>query len=428
MRKFWILILIGLSGAAQAALPVQTWTAQSGAKVLFVESRSIPMLDVNIDFDAGGRYDPADKAGLSDMVSSMLGLGAQDLNEEQIANGFADVGAQRGNHADSDRAGGSLRTLSSKVEREAAVTLFATLLQTPTFPEDVLKREKERSIAALKEAETKPEAIAGIAFSKAMYGAHPYGLSAKPGSVAAISRADIEAFYKANYAARRAVVTLIGDISRPDAEAIAEQLTAKLPAGATPPVIPPVGTPDAVPKLIAHPASQAHILVGAPALKRGDPQYFPLMVGNYILGGGGFVSRLMNEVREKRGLAYSVYSYFMPLKDEGPFQIGLQTKKEQSGEALAIVKSVLADYVAKGPTETELKAAKDNLVGGFPLRIDNNRKILDNLAVIGFYNMPLDYLDTWVANVQKVTVAEIKADFAQRVKPDALASVVVGAP
>jgi len=308
------------------------------------------------------------------------------------------------------------------------VTLFATLLQTPTFPEDVLKREKERSIAALKEAETKPEAIAGIAFSKAMYGAHPYGLSAKPGSVAAISRADIEAFYKANYAARRAVVTLIGDISRPDAEAIAEQLTAKLPAGATPPVIPPVGTPDAVPKLIAHPASQAHILVGAPALKRGDPQYFPLMVGNYILGGGGFVSRLMNEVREKRGLAYSVYSYFMPLKDEGPFQIGLQTKKEQSGEALAIVKSVLADYVAKGPTETELKAAKDNLVGGFPLRIDNNRKILDNLAVIGFYNMPLDYLDTWVANVQKVTVAEIKADFAQRVKPDALASVVVGAP
>ena len=428
MRKFWILILIGLSGAAQAALPVQTWTAQSGAKVLFVESRSIPMLDVNIDFDAGGRYDPADKAGLSDMVSSMLGLGAQDLNEEQIANGFADVGAQRGNHADSDRAGGSLRTLSSKVEREAAVTLFATLLQTPTFPEDVLKREKERSVAALKEAETKPEAIAGIAFSKAMYGAHPYGLSAKPGSVAAISRADIEAFYKANYAARRAVVTMIGDISRPEAEAIAEQLTANLPAGATPPVIPPVGTPDAAPKLIAHPASQAHILVGAPALKRGDPQYFPLMVGNYILGGGGFVSRLMNEVREKRGLAYSVYSYFMPLKDEGPFQIGLQTKKEQSGEALAIVKSVLADYVAKGPTETELKAAKDNLVGGFPLRIDNNRKILDNLAVIGFYNMPLDYLDTWVANVQKVTVAEIKADFAQRVKPDALASVVVGAP
>jgi zinc protease len=152
------------------------------------------------------------------------------------------------------------------------------------------------------------------------------------------------------------------------------------------------------------------------------------MVGNYVLGGGGFVSRLMREVREKRGLAYSVYSYFLPLKDEGPFQIGLQTKKEQSAEALKIVRSVVADYVAKGPTAAELKAAKDNLVGGFALRIDNNRKLLENLAVIGFYNMPLDYLDTWTANVERVTVADIKADFAKRVKPDALASVVVGAP
>jgi zinc protease len=147
-----------------------------------------------------------------------------------------------------------------------------------------------------------------------------------------------------------------------------------------------------------------------------------------VLGGGGFVSRLMREVREKRGLAYSVYSYFMPLKDEGPFQIGLQTKKEQSAEAMEIVKRVVADYVANGPTPAELKAAKDNLVGGFSLRIDNNRKLLDNLSMVGFYGLPLDYLDTWTANVEKVTVAQIKADFAKRVKPDALASVVVGSP
>jgi zinc protease len=358
----------------------------------------------------------------------MLGLGAEGMDEEAIANGFADVGAQRGGSADNDRAGASLRTLSSAAERDAALKLFANVIQTPNFPESVLVREKQRSIAGLKEAETKPDSIADRAFSKAMYGNHPYAFDPTEQSVTAITRADIAAFYHDNYNAKRAVVTMIGDISRAEAEAIAEQITAKLPAGAPPPVVPPVGAPDLTPVRIAHPATQAHVLIGAPALKRGDPDYFPLMVGNYVLGGGGFVSRLMREVREKRGLAYSVYSYFMPLKDEGPFQIGLQTKKEQVPEALDIVKRVVADYVANGPTPKELQAAKDNLIGGFPLRIDNNRKLLDNLAVIGFYNLPLDYLDTWTANVNRVTVAEVKADFAKRVHPDALSSVVVGMP
>ncbi|MDB5807649.1 MAG: insulinase family protein [Betaproteobacteria bacterium] len=428
IQNFWAVALFAAVGTAQAALPVQTWTAKSGAKVLFVESRSIPMLDVNIDFDAGARYDTLAKSGLASMTNGMLGLGAEGMDEESVANGFADVGAQRGGSADNDRAGASLRTLSSAPEREAALKLFANVIQTPTFPEPVLVREKQRSIAGLKEAETKPEAIADRAFSKAMYGNHPYAFDPTEQSVTAISRADIEKFYHDNYSAKRAVVTMIGDISRAEAEAIAEQITVKLPAGAPPPLLPPVGAPDTTPIRIPHPASQAHIMIGAPTLKRGDPDYFPLMVGNYVLGGGGFVSRLMREVREKRGLAYSVYSYFMPLKDEGPFQIGLQTKKEQVPEALDIVKRVVADYVANGPTAKELQAAKDNLIGGFPLRIDNNRKLLDNLAVIGFYNLPLDYLDTWTANVERVTVAEVKADFAKRVHPDALASVVVGAP
>jgi zinc protease len=428
MKNFVTVAALLIGGAAQAALPVQTWTAKSGAKVLYVESRSIPMLDVNIDFDAGSRYDPAGKAGLSSMVSNLIGLGAEGMNEDAIANGFADAGAQRNEHADSDRSGSALRTLSSAAEREAAVALFANVLQTPTFPEDVLAREKGRTIAGLKEAETKPEAIANRAFSRALYGGHPYGLTPTIDTVSAITRDDLVNFYRANFSAPRAVVTIIGDISRQEAEAIADRITAKLPAGSPPPALPAVGNASTSPVRIAHPASQAHIMIGAPALKRGDPDYFPLLVGNYVLGGGGFVSRLMREVREKRGLAYSVYSYFLPLKDEGPFQIGLQTKKEQSAEAMEIVKRVVADYVANGPTAAELKAAKDNLVGGFPLRIDNNRKLLDNLAMVGFYGLPLDYLDTWTANVEKVTAAQIKADFAKRVKPEALASVVVGAP
>jgi zinc protease len=179
---------------------------------------------------------------------------------------------------------------------------------------------------------------------------------------------------------------------------------------------------------VFHPASQSHILIGVPGMSRNDPDYFPLYVGNYILGGGGFVSRLMNEVREKRGLAYSVYSYFMPMKQPGAFQIGLQTKKEQADGALALVHKTVADFVAQGPTEKELIAAKQNIVGGFPLRIDSNRKILDYLSIIGFYDMPLSYLDDFTTKVEKVTVAQIRSAFSRHIHPEKMATVIVGAP
>ncbi|MFN0160836.1 MAG: M16 family metallopeptidase [Burkholderiales bacterium] len=422
------LALCATATLTQATLPIQTWTAKSGARVLFVESRSIPMLDISIDFDAGSRRDPPGKSGLASITNAMLFLGADGMSENSIAERFADTGAQRGNRTERDRAGAMLRTLSARAEREASIALLVAVLSTPTFPEAALAREKARIVSALKEAETRPENIGERAFAQALYGRHPYGQSATTESVTSLTRADVEDFYRAHHGASRAVVAMIGDLSRAEAEAIAERLTAKLPAGAAAPALPPVGAPDTAPKRIGHPATQAHIFLGAPALARGDPDFFALTVGNYILGGGGFVSRLVSEVREKRGLAYSVYSYFQPLKDAGPFQVGLQTKKEQADEALALVRRVVAEYVARGPTAAELKAAKDNLVGGFALRIDNNRKILDNLGIIGFYGLPADYLDRWSDNVSRVSAADIRAAFARKVNPDAFATVVVGAP
>jgi len=168
------------------------------------------------------------------------------------------------------------------------------------------------------------------------------------------------------------------------------------------------------------------VLIGLPALKRGDPDYFPLLVGNYSLGGGGFVSRLMKEVREKRGYAYGVQSYFLTMVQPGPFQIGLQTKKAQTNEALKVTRDVLDNFLAEGPSEAELVAAKQNLIGSFPLRLDSNRKILDNVAMIGFYGLPLDYLDRYAENVEQVTAAEIKAAFARHVKAENMVTVVVG--
>ena len=426
----WLFVstMSSLAATAEAALPVQSWTAKSGAKVLFVESRSIPMIDVNIDFDAGARFDPPAKSGLAALTQGMLGLGAGNLTEQEIADRFADAGAQRGGKLDLDRAGVSLRTLSSAIERESALATLTTLLAAPRFDEAVLVREKARRIAALKEEETKPEVIADRAFDRALYGEHPYGRNPTNATLDAITRADLQAFYTAHYGAKRAVVAMIGDLSRADAEALAERITAALPAGTSAPDLTPVPAQKASEMRIPHPATQSHILTGSAVLKRGDADYFPLTVGNYILGGGGFVSRLMEEVREKRGLAYSVHSYFSPLKQEGPFQAGLQTKKEQANEALALVRKVISGYVDKGPSASELKAAKDNLIGGFALRIDSNRKILDNLSVIGFYGLPLDYLDTWSANVGKVTVENIRTAMKRHLTPEKFATVMVGAP
>jgi zinc protease len=205
-------------------------------------------------------------------------------------------------------------------------------------------------------------------------------------------------------------------------------VTRELPHGnGKEPPLPRVPVLDAAAvRYIGHPASQAHILVGAPGIRRDDPDYFPLLVGNHILGGGGFVSRIIEEVRQKRGLAYSAYSYFAPLQRAGPFVIGIQTQRAQAAEALRVVEATLREFVKNGPTGDELEAAKRNIVGSFPLRIDSNRKIHGYLGLIGFYRLPLTYLEDFTRNVEGVTVADIKSAFERRVDPDRMVTVVVG--
>jgi zinc protease len=434
-KKIVAILIVFTCSTAHAALHIQSWTLTNGARVLFVENHSIPMLDVSVEFDAGSRRDPQGKEGVAELTNSLLARGLRGvsapkaepaLTEAQISDAFADTAAQRAGGASSDRAGVTLRTLSSKVERDASVALVARILAQPSFPEEIVARDKARTISVIKESMTQPAYIVDKTFSRAIYGSHPYGLDDTVESVEAITRDDLVKFHQNYYVANRAVIAIIGDVTRGEVDDIVQQLTVRLPQGAVLPAIAPVQIQKSSETHIPHPASQAHIRMGMPALTRGAPDYFPLIVGNYVLGGGGFVSRLTNEVREKRGLAYSVYSYFNPMLDKGPFQIGLQTKKEQADESLKVVQDTLSKFLKDGPTEDELKAAKNNLVGGFALRIDNNRKILDNLAVIGFYNLPLDYLDTWTSNVAKVSVGDIRAAFARKISMDAMSIVVVG--
>ena len=427
MIKSLIAVLLGtLSALAQAGPRIEHWTAPSGARVYFIESRVVPIVDIQIDFAAGGAYVPASKAGLAGLTRGLLDMGAGEFDEEKIADRLADVGAVLGGGADQDRASISLRSLSSAREREAALELMRLVLQQPVFPAAVLDREKTRTIAGIREADTRPASIAAKRFAAALYPGHPYGRVPTVESVEKVARDDLVAFYRAHYGARRAIVSIIGDLSRAEAEAIGQRLTEGLPDAPPDGGLPDARLPARETLRIDHPATQAHIHLGLPAVRRGDPDYFPLLVGNYILGGGGFVSRLMKEVREKRGYAYSVYSYFQPLKQPGPFQIGLQTKREQAAEALKVVEDVLAEFLARGPGEEELKAARRNLADGFPLRIDSNRKLLDYLSVIGFYGLPLTYLDDFPRKVEAVTAADIRAAFARHVKPEHFVTVIVG--
>jgi zinc protease len=427
MKKLAFALLLGaLATLAQAGPRIEHWTAPSGARVFFIESRVVPIIDVQVDFASGGAYAPANKAGLAGLTRGLLDTGAGELDEEKIADRLADSGALLGGGADKDRASVSLRTLSSAREREAALALMRLILQQPSFPAAVLDREKARTIAGIREADTRPASIAAKRFAAALYPGHPYGQVPTAESVERISREDLLAFYRAHYGARRAVVSIIGDLSRGEAEALAQELTAGLPDAPEKVSLPDTALPARGTVRIDHPATQAHILLGLPAVRRGDPDYIPLLVGNYILGGGGFVSRLMKEVREKRGYAYSVYSYFQPQRQPGPFEVGLQTKRDQAGAALKVVEEVLAGFLEGGPSGEELKAAQRNLVDGFPLRIDSNRKLLEYLSVIGFYGLPLTYLDDFPRKVQAVTAADIRAAFARHVRPAHFVTVIVG--
>lgn len=428
IKRFIVACLLSLPLSAHAALVIQNWQTSEGARVVFVESHELPILDISVNFPAGSARDPAGKAGLAHLTHGLLDQGAGGITDTTIAHRLADVGAVLSGSFDRDRAEVGLRTLSSASEKSAAIDILTRVLQRPDFPQAVIKREKQRLISAIHEAEADPGTVASKAFYRALYAAHPYAHdeTGDPVAIGKLTRGDLQQFYRSHYSAPNAVIALMGDISRTEAEAIATRIARGLSRA---PVVPSLPAPVAAKPSdtrIAHPSTQSHVLMGVVGMARSDPDYFPLFVGNYVLGGGGFDSRLMREVRDKRGYAYSAYSYFMPMMEAGPLQLGLQTKLEQTEDALKVARETLRTFIAEGPSEADLTQAKSNLTGGFPLRFDSNRKILEYLSVIGFYQLPLDYLDTWVDKVNAVDVAAVKQAFSRRVDPDKLVTVVVG--
>lgn len=428
----WMVILV-LSPLAYADLPeIQSWSTSHGASVLFVENHTLPMLDVRIEFDAGARRDPVGKEGSSGFALGLLNAGANGQDEAALARAQADLGAQIGTFADVDGAGLTLRTLSDRSIRDQAVQLFTTILAKPDYPQAVLDREKERQAAQLKQALTEPGSVANDTFQALLYGDHPYGRTTQTEqkSLAGLTREDLLNFHRQYLVADRARIAIVGDISRKEAEALVLKMLNALPAsGAEMSLLPPVvfSNPATVQR-IAFPSSQAHILVGMPFIARNDPDFLPLIVGNFILGGGGFNSRLTKVIRDEKGLAYSVYSTFQPLLQPGPFQVGLQTRKEEADNAVKLVGEVVTKYIKEGPSPAELKQAQSDLINGFALGLDSNGKWLGILGRIGRNQLPLDYLKTYKKKVEALTVTQVREAMARHLDPQRLVTVVVGAP
>ena len=386
------LLSFGVFNSAHAILPIEKLDSYNGAKAYLVQTKTLPMVDIEVSIDAGDRYDPIGKSGLADMTAALMNYGARGseglLNEAQIADEIADLGANIGLSVSGERATLRIRSLSRKDLRDRAVRLVAAMLSAPTYDPKIVEREKQRTITNLLEAETKPEYVLERRFKKSVYGNYPLAYSPSAKSIATVNTVDLKQFHKQFYRGDRMIVSIVGDVDRVQANEIVQTLLQKVPeSGPAITKLPELQRSAVEPLMqrevqIPFDSQQAHIAMGMTAVTRSNPDYFPLLVGNYILGGGGFVSRLMAEVREKRGLAYSVSSYFAPGKDAGIFQAGLQTKNDQAVLALEVMSSTIAKFIADGPTSSELVAAKSNLMNGYPLRIDNNRKLLDNVSSI----------------------------------------------
>ena len=425
-----LVVLIGFlfTGQTLASPDIEHWKTGNGARVYFVKAMELPMVDIHVIFDAGSARD-GEYAGLANLTASLLSDGAGGLDSNTIAKRFSAIGARFGASADRDMTTVTLRTLIGDEYMKPALALFNTVLTKPDFPEQDIERKRKQMLIGLQHEEQSPGSIVDRTFYKRLYGDHPYAMSPSgtTDSVNAITRGMIQSFHEKYYVSKNTVIAITGAVTKDEAEDIAKQVIKGLAKGTVAPSIPVVAALEtASVDNIEHPSTQTHVRMGQPGVKRGDADYFTLYVGNHIMGGSGLVSRLNEEIREKRAMSYSVYSYFMPLRQAGAFTVGLQTKNDQTNEAIEVAKTVLQDYIDHGPTPKELESAKKNITGGFPLRISSNSKIIGYISMIGFYGLPLDYLDTFNANVNAVTIDQIKDAFKRRLDINKMVTVTVG--
>ena len=432
MRRFstfTIAVIISFSQQVSATtFKTEKWLTKNGVQVVFYPAMEVPMLDISVAFKAGSAYDE-NHYGLSNFTTQMISQGSSGKDATAMAEALANTGSQFNTETNRDMVVFSLRTLTSIESLEQSTHLFSQIINHPDFPDNAFEREKKQLLMAIEQSEESPDDIANINLFKSLYHQHPYAHSVKgtTATVSALNKKQLIDFYKQYYVSTNAVLVMVGAIDLQKAHQIADQLTQDLSKGNPAPNIPQAMQLTKAEKInIQFPSSQTIIRLGQIGIDHKNPNYFPLMVGNYILGGGSLVSRLAVEVREKRGLTYGVNSQFTPMPGNGPFIISLSTKNNQTSNALKITEETLNQFINDGPTKQELESAKQYLTGSFPLSLGSNSAIASLLLRMAFYHLPDNYLDTYLARINAVTVDEIKQAFKQQVQPDKFSLVTVG--
>ncbi|MCI4411325.1 MAG: insulinase family protein [Thiotrichales bacterium] len=428
MSRFILLLLsLMIVSSAQAGLNIEQWKTAQGARVLYAYAPELPMVDVRIVFDAGSARDN-DKKGVAYLTNTLIGMGDTQRDEEQFSQETEALGVRFSTQSLKDMALVSMRSLTKPSVLDAALSLSAAALDKPVFKEAVLAREQAQLLTALQAKQQSPSAVANELFWKRLYGDHPYAFPTEgnAASVKTITVADIKQFYERFYTAKNAVVAIVGDVDRAKAEEIATKMTEALPTGEAAPALPAVNAPkEKGIESIAFPATQTQILIGQLGIARDDPDYVALYLANHILGGSGFASRLMEEVREKRGLVYGVSANLIPMHQLGPWYVSLQTATNNAKEALKVTQETVAGLLKSIP-QSEIDAHKDNIIGGFALETDSNKDIVGYLAMMGFYHLPDNWLATFPDKIRAINRDQLIAVVNKRLKPLDWTGIILG--
>lgn len=398
----------------------------NGMILLTSEQRALPMVSIELLIDAGSRHDLAKQEGLANLTARLLTYGTQRRTALQISDTLDFIGASLSAGCGEDLATVSMTVL--KKDLATGVELLAEVLTVSTFPQEEIDRQKQSIIASIRAREESPGDIAQRRFAQALYPESPYGrpVEGSEASVKGLQQQSLRAFYESYYRPNRTILSVVGDISHQEITRALNEAFQSWPKGdpATAPVAPSmIGTSETI--RINKDLTQANIILGHEGVGRDSPDYYAIQVMNYILGGGGFSSRTLDSIRNERGLAYSVYSYFSAEKGHGTFELVMQTKNDTALEAIRIANTEIRRLRDELVTEEELSDAKDYLTGSFPLRFDTNRRVANFLAQVEYFQLGLDYPERYPDLIRKVTREDVQRVARTYLKPEKLITVIV---
>lgn len=422
------LVVVALPGLARAT-DVQRVVSPGGIEAWLVEEHAIPLISVEAMFRGGSGLDPVGKEGLATLASGLIDEGAGDYDSEAFLRGLVDRSIRLGANATQDNFTIEVETLS--IHRDFAFEMMGLALSAPRYDPDAIERVRQQLLVEVVQNERAPDWVSAMTWYETVYPSHPYGraLEGTAESLNAIDRADLQAFARERFARDNLIVAVVGDITPAELAPLLDQTFGALPATSSPWDVDEAGFANAgALRIVERNIPQSVVFFGLPGIKRADPDFYAAYVMNHILGGGSFTSRLTDEIREKRGLAYSVYTYLSPLRHGGLLLGSVGTRNDRVAESLDLIRAEFARLRRDGVSADELADAKTHVTGAFPLRFDSNDRVARILLSMQYNDLGIDYIDRRNGYIEAVTLDDVNRVAQRLLVPEDLTVVVVGAP